>query len=307
MGIGMGAAQQAGERKGVGSGEFLPMIYWKDDREKDGKDFKKIVRFLTDDVITCKIYGFVKGGANGKGRDFIDPDSLLDENGKPIFEELAGEKDYFRTNGIKLPTYKGDLKDAKDIASEQTIGLAVLREEYTVEGERNGKTIRIPKMRDKIEKREWEKDGEKKSEEGIVVGVVKQSYKNFWSQLAGYYNRYGTICDRDYEITRKGNGTDTSYSIIRLDAADDLPEVVDADASVLMEHYKPKMTLKDWVVPKAKYDAAAEWHGGVKKEGGGTSEPAAKREEKSEDSGPVRESTGSSVSDLKKELEDFKA
>ena len=311
MGVGMGAAQEAGERKAQGgSGEFLPIIYWKDDRDKEAKEYKKIVRFLTDDVITCKIYGFIKGGDKNKGRDFIDPDSLMDENGKPIFKELEGERDYFRTNNIKLPTYKGDLKDAKDIASEQTLGFVVLREEYTEKVERNGKEVAVPKLRDKIEKREWkDKEGNEKSEEGVVFGVVKQSYKNFWSQLAAYYNRYGTICDRDYEITRKGNGTDTTYSIIRLDPADDLPQIDESNTHLLMEHYKPKLTLKDWIVPKAKYNAAAEWVGGAKQEsGGGDSKPAEESSSTSDsDDGPVREPSSSTVSDLKKELEDFKA
>ncbi|QGJ94938.1 ssDNA-binding protein [Gordonia phage RedWattleHog] len=306
MGIGMGAAQAAGERKAAqGGGDFLPMVYWKDDKSGEGKQYKKIVRFLTDDVITAKIYGFVKGGPEGKGRDFIDPASLVDDDGKPLFEELAGERDYFRENNIKLPTYKGDLKDAKDIAQEQTLGLVVLREEYTVREDRNGREVAVVKMRDLIEKREYEtKDGEKKTDEGQVIGVVKQGYKNFWSTLAGYYNRYGTICDRDYEITRKGNGTDTTYSIIRLDKDEDMPDVVDGESA--MAHYQPRLTLKDWVVPKAKYDAAKEWLEGTSTsaQDGGNDSP---RSEAKEDSGPVREASGSAAADLRKELEDYKA
>lgn len=298
MGIGMGAAQEAGERKAAqGGGDFMPMIFWKDDRAGEGKQYKKIVRFLTDDVITCKIYRFVKGGPEGKGRDFIDPDSLKDNDGKPIFAELEGERDYFRTNNIMLPTYKGDMKPAKDIANEQTFGLAILREEYMVE--RDGRAV--PVMRDLIEKRSWEtSDGEKKESEGPVIGVIGQGYKNFWSALAGYFNRYGTICDRDYEITRKGNGTDTTYSIIRLDAAEDIPDVVDGKTA--MAHYKPEKTLKDWIVPKARYDAAAQWLGEKAQ-----SEAPATSTADQQGGDRVREPSGSAASDLRKELEDFKA
>jgi len=43
--------------------------------------------------------------------------------------------------------------------------------------------------------------------------IVKQ-YKTFWTTLTGYYHEFGTICDRDYKITRTGTGRDIIYSII---------------------------------------------------------------------------------------------
>lgn len=309
MGIGMGAAQEAGERKAAQSGgDFVPMIFWKDDRAGEKKQYKKIVRFLTDEVVTCTLYEFVKGGPDGKGRDFIAPASLIDDEGKPLFEEVAGEKDFFLENNIQLPNYKGELKPAKDEAKERTLGLAVLREEYTAKEDRGGREVAVVKTRDLVEKREYEtKDGEKKTAEGPVIGIVKQGYKNFWSTLVGYYQRYGTICDRDYEITRKGNGTDTTYSIIRLekDDAPDLADVVDGPSALAhyQAQYENLRTLEDWIVPKAKYAAAEEWLKG----GGGSKSDAPAQQSASDDDGPVRGASGSVADDLRKELEDYKA
>ena len=305
MGVGMGAAQQAGERKAAGSGDYLPMIFWKDDRAGEGKQYKRIVRFLSDDVITCGLYEFVKGGPDGKGRDFIAPGTLVDDQGKPLFEELIGEKDYFLENNVMLPTYKGDLKPAKDRVAERTLGLVILREEVMVD--RNGR--KVPDVRDLIEKRKWtDKENNEHEEEGPVFGVVKQGYKNFWSTLAGYYNKFGTICDRDYEITRKGNDKDTTYSIIRLDEVEGLetPEKVAA-------HYKPRLTLKDWIIPKARYSAAEDWLKGTgtkSESSGGSDEGASSSAAREESSGSeeVRAPSGSSVTDsLRSELEAYKA
>ena len=63
-------------------------------------------------------------------------------------------------------------------------------------------------------------------------GIIRQSKKNFWSQLVNLGMRYGTLCDRDYEIKRTGSTLDTTYSIIPLEVD---PELRDID--VLHEFY----------------------------------------------------------------------
>ncbi len=63
--------------------------------------------------------------------------------------------------------------------------------------------------------REVEDDGKTVVEKDIVI--AKYAFSNFWSQLVGYGNRYGTILDRDYEITRIGEGLETDYRIIPCD------------------------------------------------------------------------------------------
>lgn len=281
----------------MGSGDYLPNIFWKDDKAGEGKQYKKVVRFLTDDVITTKVYAFVKGGPDGKGRDFLAPGSLVDDNGQPLWSELAGEKDYFITNNILLPTFKGDLKPAAKIAQEKTIGLAVLREEYTVN--QDGRAV--PHVRDLIETRKWTtQDGEEKTEEGPVYGIINQGYKNFWSILAGYFTRYGTICDRDYEITRSGNGTNTAYSIIAVEKDPTLETAAQRD-----EHYTPPLTLKDWAIPKARYQAAEEWL--TAKPAGAAAGSSAPTEPRDEAPAETRQASGSAADSLRSELEAFKA
>lgn len=274
MGIGMRSVEKAVERaanKGGGGGTFLSGIFWQDDKAKGGTDYRKIIRFLTEDVITAEVYEFVKGGSKNIGIDWFAVETLRDDDGNRLWpEELANERDYIKTNDIWLPDYKGNLKSPKDYAKERSFGLAVVRDVVTeiVDGKRRVKVV------DLESEREWEdSDGNKKSEKGLQFGYIKQAYKNFWATLVGYYGRYDSICDRDYEIIRSGSGTDTTYIIMPMDrdaAPDLIPKDGQTQMEVLRERYFAKtpeertpyhcpMELKDWVISRSKYDECARW------------------------------------------------
>lgn len=328
MGMGFGAVDKAIERGaakgGGGRGDYLPNIFWKDDKSGKGEQYRRVVRFLTDDVFVALFYEYVIGGRPNKdgkqfGREFVAVDSIRDlkyeDEGHPkfgelVFPELQEEKDFFLSNDIYLPDYKGVKKPAKDIANERTIGLAVLRE---VRAENVGGRRREI-VSDAIEHREWEdSDGNKKEEDRIRYGLVRQANKNFWSVLSGYYARYGTICDRDYEITRKGNGKDTQYIIVPLDKDPDLetPEQ-------LAERYSPPVSLRDWMVKAARYeeaDAWVNWSADDKDSGSSSGDDSGdnSREQNSrgasedrEERGNVRKPSGASDGDLEKELMGYK-
>lgn len=268
MAIGMKAVSRTAEKQaagGGGGGQFLQSIYWQDKPDSKPEDREKIVRFLTDDIVTAKVYGFVKGGPEGKGRDFIAPGSLYDdETGEPAYDWVPEARDYFLENDISLPDYGGNLVHASKFGRDQVYGLVVLREEVRVDG----KLI----VQDKIVHREWEKDGEVKSYDGPVYGYVKQGIPNFWSILVGFYDRYGTLTDRDYLITRRGNDKKTQYSIVPLDKdpALETPEQ-------LAEAYDPPQDLSDLMKRMADYEAAKEWFEAKQSPGGGGSSSKASR------------------------------
>ena len=253
MGIGMGAVEKTAEKQaaggGGGGGQFLQSIYWQDKPTSSEEDREKVIRFLTDDIVIAKVYGFVKGGPKGSGRDFISPYSLYDEDGSPNFDWVPEARDYFLDNNISLPAYGGKITPPDKYAKEQAFGLVVLREE--VPNPEGRGTI----VQDKIVHREWEKDGEVKSYDGPVYGFVKQGFPNFWQVLVGFYRRYGTLTDRDYVITRQGNDKNTKYHIVPLDKD---PELETPEQ--LAERYQPPQGLSDLMKRMADYDAAKEWH-----------------------------------------------
>lgn len=95
--------------------------------------------------------------------------------------------------------------------SEKTISLAVVLEEVYEE----------KKVEDRIKPvlvgyKDFLVERDEKIKELVpLVGIVMQAGQNFWSKLVGFSEKYETICDRVYEIKRRGKGmNDTDYSII---------------------------------------------------------------------------------------------
>jgi hypothetical protein len=59
-------------------------------------------------------------------------------------------------------------------------------------------------------------DGETGQQRPEVV-ILNFGLKNFFGTMQGYYDVNGTVLDRDFHVTRKGQGKDTDYSIIARD------------------------------------------------------------------------------------------
>lgn len=199
--VGFEAAQKAGTApKGGGGHSGLGYASW-----KDGDTL--ILRFLTDDPLTVDFYEFVNvtnpeaipEGKTAATQSFIVAPDL--HSGDPNWK---GE-DWVLKYGGKCKEY-GSSELSTPIPRTRTVSIAVLREEVTRKVD--GKTV--VEYQDVL--REIDIKGEKFPAREFVI--VKQSYSNFWEQIVGYYHEYGTICDRDYKITRHGSTTDTSYIAI---------------------------------------------------------------------------------------------
>lgn len=260
---GFGAVQEAIDRsaeRGQGGG-FLRTLVWKDDRDGKGELYRHTLRFLTDDVVPCEIYEFIPCKDNKK-RDFIIP-----PNGPDVVKE----------SGIRVPQFgnKNNLIEPK--AKNVSLGIAVLREEVSemVDGRR------VLSYKDKMETVSYEKDGQQVEETRPMYVLVKQSNKNFWGIVGGYWGRYGTITDRDYDITRNRNDKDTNYTIIPCDPIDGLKTEEEVSKA-----YDPPITLesiiKDLSSPeRARKLLLGDSEGG--QDGGGSSE-GEKRSESAEES-----------------------
>lgn len=165
---------------------------------------KKIIRFLTDDIITARFYEYVVDG-RGKFQNFIYAPDVFGE-GTEDFVKKYGGKSYENGNS-------GPMVEPKLI--ERTAAIAVLRKEIP---KADGKGTEIVDyveditIGDQVYKARW-------------YGIVRQAYRNFWHMLSDLGMRYGTLCDRDYEIKRTGERLDTKYSIIPLEPDPDLKDI----------------------------------------------------------------------------------
>ncbi|QIG58363.1 ssDNA binding protein [Gordonia phage Skog] len=236
---------------------------------KDGDTH--VIRFVTDvqDILTCDFYEYIVDH-KGKTQNFTALPDLI-EGATDWVKHYGGKT---RENGMT-----GDLVDPTP--RQRTVAIAVLREEVPVEV--NGKT-RIG-YQDVFE--EIEIKGKKYASRKFLL--VKQSHKNFWQPMVGFYDEYGTLCDRDYKITRSGAKTDTTYQIVPKDA--------DREEFDLAKHYeqygygKPfdendddrflycPQTLTEWAEQYGSEDRVKFWILGEKEGGdskGGSSSTAKK-------------------------------
>jgi hypothetical protein len=243
--IGFQAVQQAADRsKSRGSGPFLRYILWEPEETK-------IIRFLTDDIITAPFYEFVQN-AQGSASDFL----IL-----PGMDKTFGQFVNPAT-GIGLVRGMGDErgKMVNPTARVRTVAPVVVLTE-----EADG-------VHDAV--REINIGGSQYL--GREFGIVKQSDKLFWSTMGLYNSRYGTICDRPYQVKRTGKGLDTDYGIIPLDKDPDWTDN-ETGLAALQERYgygktqdreDPDrfmyipMTLLQWAEKHASEDRMRELLGG---------------------------------------------
>lgn len=172
-----------------------------------GDGESKVIRFLTDidELELTKFYEFVKD-VNGKFQNFVVAPVYYANDpswkGEDWVRKFGGKTTDYTTKELVDPTPR-----------ERIVGIAVEREE--VPTEENGR--RVVRTQDLLS--QWEsRDGVQYDQRNFLI--VKQA-KAFWNTLVGYYHEFGTICDRDYKVTRTGTGRDIVYSII--------PKAADAD------------------------------------------------------------------------------
>lgn len=159
-----------------------------------------VVRFLLDldQLEIADFYEFVLD-KNGKFQNFVVAPSYHADDptwqGEDWVLKFGGKTTEYMTRELIEPQPRRRL-----------VGIAVEREEYVTEV--NGRNV--TKTRDKIDRIE-DRDGKKHDARNFLI--VKQA-KNFWNTITSYYHEFGTICDRDYKITRNGTGKDMVYTII---------------------------------------------------------------------------------------------
>ncbi|QDF18637.1 ssDNA-binding protein [Gordonia phage Pupper] len=272
---------------------------------KDGETH--VIRFLTDveDILTCDFYEYIVDKDNKTQNFTVLPDVV--EGAEDWVIKLGGKT---REKGMT-----GDLVDPRP--KQRTVAIAVLREEDPQVI--NGRTV--IKYRDVIE--EIEVKGEKYPARKFLL--VKQSHKNFWQPMVGFYDEYGTLCDRDYKITRQGAKTDTTYQIVPKD-----PDGSDFDIKKHYEGYgygRPydeedpdrylfcPQTLPQWAESygseeRVRYFLLGEREasGDSKPSGGSATKAAASNDDgppwktDENDKAPVSEETGSEFSSLRERL-----
>ena len=186
-----------------------------------GEGDTKIVRFLTDvpEVELADFYEFVLD-KNGKFQNFVVAPSYYADDptwqGEDWVQKFGGKSRVYGSNELEDPKPK-----------RRVVGIAVEREEVSVETGAGGGRRRT-ETQDKLIRIEGR---DNVMHDARNFFVMKPTAKALWSMLIGYYNEFGTLCDRDYKITRIGTGREITYRVIPLTPDPDW----DMDGSSLKE------------------------------------------------------------------------
>jgi hypothetical protein len=154
---------------------------------KDGD--KKVIRFLTNDMIVGQFAEWVVTN----NEKMPTTDFLIDPDTENFVTKYGGLSKEYGT-GVLVPPK----------LSKRGVSIVVLRTELP-----DGTVIDDLEMRDGLQARKF--------------GILKQSLGNFWQHFQGVARRNGTICDRDYEIIRRGGDKDTKYDVAAIDPPDNDP------------------------------------------------------------------------------------
>lgn len=106
---------------------------------------------------------------------------------------------------------------ARAVIRDEVKGTPAMVEAEMIKAHEVGKTVGF---QDKIiEVQDTDDDGNKVGDPKKVadVVVINMGMKNFFGALQASFDAYGTVLDRDYRITRRGEGLETEYDIVPMD------------------------------------------------------------------------------------------
>lgn len=145
------------------------------------------------------------------------------DNGELVFPEYEGECficDHMENPKNKRGKYYPAVKLwARALVREEVRGTQAAVDKGLCPASKIGKIIGF---RDKmVEEQQTDDDGKVTSTKKVPeIIVINQSSKNFFGGIQAVWDTYGTVLDRDFRITRRGEGLETEYDIVAMDPMD---------------------------------------------------------------------------------------
>lgn len=191
--------QSARSSQGGNFRPFAPFLRWSEEDEE------KLVLFLNEigkaPILTLHEFVPVGTGERADGSEYQKYETFVSRRDPIIGEDTDELEDRF-----KWPP------------NEKVLAVAVeLEAEYkTVNGRKRPKGFKV--KTEQFERRIRDEDGDLTDDTETVtapvVGIVTQKSSNFFQYLSDYDQNEGEVSATPFKITRKGEGTDTSYNFI---------------------------------------------------------------------------------------------
>lgn len=209
------AAKQKVSQQGTGGG-FGPSVNWFSLADGETKVIRFLMSSLREDVVVAEMHRFVSVmGQNGMThRNFVCMSSVFNaqcglvpnEGGNPIYQCPIDNASFNRTQkgAPRRPTMRG-------------FGLAIEREVVRSETQvlPNGYQLQVP-----VEVRDVLVIDEDGTQHPKVV-MVDMSFQGFWAKVDAAMQGVtaNELSDIDWQVSRTGSGTNTTYSVQPLPAA----------------------------------------------------------------------------------------
>lgn len=145
------------------------------------------------------------------------------ENGELVFPEYDGECficDHMENPKNKRGKFFPSVKLwARALVREEVRGTQAAVDKGLCPASKIGKIIGF---RDKmIEEEQTDSDGKVTGTKKVPqIIVINQSSSNFFGAIQAIWDTFGTVLDRDFKITRRGEGLETEYDIVAMDPMD---------------------------------------------------------------------------------------
>lgn len=208
-------AKQKMEQQGGGGG-FGPAVSWFSLADGESKTIRFLMHGLREDLVIAEMHRFVSVmGQNGMThRNFVCMSSVMNaqcglipnDNGAPIHQCPIDNAAFNRTQkgAPRRPTMRG-------------FGLAVEREVVRTEMQTlpNGYQMSVPvEVRDVLV---VDEDGKQHPK----VVMVDMSFQGFWAKVDAAMQGVAAqaLCDVDWQVSRMGSGTNTTYDVQVLPSA----------------------------------------------------------------------------------------
>jgi hypothetical protein len=145
------------------------------------------------------------------------------ENGELVFPEYDGECficDHMENPKNKRGKFFPSVKLwARALVREEVRGTQAAVDKGLCPASKIGKVIGF---RDKmVEEEQTDAEGKVTGTKKVPeIIVINQSSSNFFGAIQAVWDTFGTVLDRDFKITRRGEGLETEYDIVAMDPMD---------------------------------------------------------------------------------------
>jgi len=164
------------------------------------KDTSTVVRILSENVLSIGFHEYITC-RDGKRRDFVCTEELDGDLRRPCF---------ICRNFTREVTEKDGSKKQIPVKARNVVLAVVAVKDWDRATKKN-----VERQRElDILVDPSDPDGPTEKVECPTFGVLKQGVKGFWSTLNGYYAKFETYVDRDYDVSRAGEKLDTVYTIL---------------------------------------------------------------------------------------------